>query len=83
MSATFKRPATRRNPQSNFGYSELIWHSKMKRKASFPFAFYSFFRNFAIKRWRNYSVSAKKRIILLFCSRLFVTLASPKLLHSA
>jgi len=38
------------------------------------FAFTSFFRNFALIRARTYSVSAKKEQILLFCSRLFVTL---------
>jgi hypothetical protein len=32
----------------------------MKRKASFPFAFLSFFRNFALIRARRYSVLAKK-----------------------
>jgi len=32
----------------------------MKRKMRFPLAFHSFIRNFAIKRWRNYFVSAKK-----------------------
>ena len=31
----------------NFGFAELTWHSEMKRKASFSFAFPSFFRNFA------------------------------------
>jgi len=30
----------------NFGFAELTGHSEMKRKASFPFAFLSFFRNF-------------------------------------
>ena len=39
------------------------------------FAFLSFFRNFAIKRWRNYSVSAKKERVSLFCPHLFVTLS--------
>jgi len=34
---------------SNFGFTELTLHSEMKRKASFPFAFHSFFRNFAIR----------------------------------
>ena len=37
----------------------MTWHSEMKRKASFPFAFRSFFRNFATM-WRTYSVSAIK-----------------------
>jgi len=31
----------------NFGFAEVTWHSEMKRKASFTFAFRSFFRNFA------------------------------------
>ena len=31
----------------NFGFAELTMHSEMKRKTSFPFAFLSFFRNFA------------------------------------
>jgi len=31
----------------NFGYAELTLHSKVKRKASFPFALLSFFCNFA------------------------------------
>ena len=30
----------------NFGFTELTRHSEMKRKANFPFAFLSFFRNF-------------------------------------
>ena len=33
----------------NFGFAELTMHSEMKRKTSFPFAFLSFFRNFAIR----------------------------------
>ena len=31
----------------NSGFAELTWHSEIKRKASFPFVFLSFFRNFA------------------------------------
>ena len=31
----------------------MTWHSEMKRKASFPFAFLSFFRNFAQKLITN------------------------------
>ncbi len=31
----------------NFCYAEHTLHSEMKRKASFSFAFLSFFRNFA------------------------------------
>ena len=34
----------------------------MKRKTGFPFAFHSFFCNFALIQARTYSVSAKKRI---------------------
>jgi hypothetical protein len=33
----------------NFGLAEVTQHSEMKRKACFPFAFRSFFRNFAVK----------------------------------
>ena len=33
----------------NFDFVEVTWHSEMKRKASFSFAFLSFFRNFASK----------------------------------
>ena len=32
----------------NFGFAELTMHSEMKRKISFPFAFLSFFCNFAL-----------------------------------
>jgi len=31
-------------------FAELTWHSEMKRKTSFPFAFLSFFRNFGRNR---------------------------------
>jgi hypothetical protein len=31
----------------NFGLAEVTRHSEMKRKVYFPFAFRSFFRNFA------------------------------------
>ena len=34
----------------NFGYAELTWHSEMKRKIHFPFAFLSLFRNFAVMK---------------------------------
>ena len=30
-----------------FGFAEVTWHSEMKRKTNFSFAFLSFFRNFA------------------------------------
>ena len=34
----------------NFGYAELTWHSEMKGKIHFPFAFLSLFRNFAVMK---------------------------------
>jgi hypothetical protein len=46
----------------------------MKRKASFPFAFHSFFRNFAIKDGELTPSRKKKQIFVLFFARLFVTL---------
>jgi len=33
----------------NFGFAEVTGTRKSKRKASFPFALHSFFRNFAHK----------------------------------
>ena len=51
------------------------------KKSYFPFAFHSFFRKFAIEdglvfrfAQGNFSVSAKKKPVSLFCARLFVTL---------
>ena len=35
-----------RSPFRNFGFAELTWHSEMKRRVNFSFAFLSFFRNF-------------------------------------
>ncbi len=32
--------------ESGFYFAKLTWHSEIKRKASFPFVFLSFFRNF-------------------------------------
>jgi len=58
----------------NFGIAELTCHSEMKRKATFSFAFLSFFRNFAIKDGELTPSRQKNELILLFCSRLFVTL---------
>jgi len=40
-------------------------HSEMKRKASFPFAFLSFIRNFATTK-RSYTVSTEQKWYLLF-----------------
>ena len=33
----------------SLAFAEVTWHSEMKRKTSFSFAFHSFFRNSAIK----------------------------------
>ena len=41
----------------------------MKRKASFPFAFHSFFRNFAIK-YGEVTTARHKKQMNLFCSAL-------------
>ena len=41
----------------NFGYAEITLHSEMTRKASFSFAFHSFFRNFA--RFLSFSLISK------------------------
>jgi len=44
----------------NFGFAELTYDSEMKRKASFPFAFHSFLRNFGrIRRISLYKGDAE------------------------
>ena len=49
----------------NFGFAELTMHSEMKRKARFPFAFPSFFRNFAhiIKKYLLMATVDDKKVI--------------------
>ena len=49
-----------------FGYAELIMHSEMKRKTSFPFAFLSFFRNFANKLAKLLRLGKKKNEFFCF-----------------
>ena len=50
----------------NFDFVELTWHSEMKRKTSFPFAFLSFFRNFAIKIAKLLHLGKKRKKFLCF-----------------
>ena len=55
------------------------FRTKILRKTSFPLVFYSLIRNFAIKKWRGYSVSAKKRknfFVLLSTFRNFATFSN-------
>jgi len=74
----------------NFGSAELTMHSEEPKKCKHSYgSSLVFFRNFATKSRElfhfvqgNFSVSAKKESILLFCSRLFVTLQEFSAFHS-
>ena len=50
----------------NFDLCRSFYHSEMKRKTSFPFAFLSFFRNFAIKIAKLLRLGKKRNKFLCF-----------------